>query len=290
MKELQVLARKLLAEGSVGVVIGYEEGPHGVRPAFITRSEDAGRLVFDPRCVHNLATYLSPRRSVVKGLGKPAVVVKGCDARAVAGLLRESQLTRDDVVLIAVRCGGVMQHPAQHVDLRAETVADRCAGCDVREPHLFDFMVGEAPTAPPATDRREARIRELEAGSPADRWAFWQQELARCVRCHACRQACPMCFCERCVADKTQPGWIESSPHPRGNLAFHLTRAIHQAGRCVDCGECERACPAGIPLGLLNRKLALVVAERFGHHASDDPSVPAPIGSYASNDGQEFIL
>jgi formate dehydrogenase (coenzyme F420) beta subunit len=290
MKELQELAAKLLTDGSAGVVIGYEEGPHGVRPTFVTRAEDVGKLIFDPRCVHNLATYLSPRRTHLKGLGKPAVVVKGCDALAVAGLLRESQLGRENVVLIAVRCGGVMQRPARHVNLRAETVADRCAGCAVREPHLFDFIVGEAPVAPPATERREARVRELEAVSPADRWAFWQAELERCVRCHACRQACPMCFCERCVADKTQPQWVESSPHPRGVLAFHLTRALHQAGRCVDCGECERACPADIPLGLLNRKLAQVVAERFGHHPSDDPSVPAPIGSYAQQDGQEFIL
>ncbi|MBK9968974.1 MAG: 4Fe-4S dicluster domain-containing protein [Holophagales bacterium] len=72
-----------------------------------------------------------------------------------------------------------------------------------------------------------------------------------------------MCFCERCVADKTQPQWVESSPHPRGNFAWHVTRALHQAGRCIDCGECERACPVDIPLGLLNRKLARVAAEQI---------------------------
>ena len=99
-----------------------------------------------------------------------------------------------------------------------------------------------------------------------------------------------MCFCERCVADKTQPQWIESSPHPRGNLAWHVTRALHQAGRCVDCGECQRACPADIPLGLLNRKLARVVAERFDYRPTDDPSVAAPIGAFRKDDAQEFIL
>ena len=36
MKELQELAAKLLADGAVQVVLGYEEGPRGVRPAFIT--------------------------------------------------------------------------------------------------------------------------------------------------------------------------------------------------------------------------------------------------------------
>ena len=109
------------------------------------------------------------------------------------------------------------------------------------------------------------------------------------MRCYACRQVCPLCFCERCVADKSRPQWIETAPHPRGNLAWHLTRALHLAGRCVGCGECERACPAGIPLALLNRKVPQVVEERFGYRASDDPpcrrrSAPSP------DDAQEFIL
>lgn len=99
-----------------------------------------------------------------------------------------------------------------------------------------------------------------------------------------------MCFCERCVADKTSPQWIESSPHGRGNLAWHVTRALHLAGRCVGCGECARACPVDIPLGLLNAKLARIVEERFGFHVCDDPQTPAPIGEFRLDDAQEFIL
>ncbi len=290
MRELRDLARQLLADGTVKVVVGWEEGPHRVRPVFVTSPEDADRLVFDHRCVHNLATYLNPRRSVVRKLGKPAVVVKGCDAKAVAGLIRETQIARDDVVLIGVRCPGVVRRPERHVDLTGLTVAPRCADCDTREPHLADHLVGEAASAPPAPIAPDDRLEKLRLAAAAERWAFWQEELGRCVRCHACREACPMCFCERCVADKTQPQWVESSPHGRGNLAWHLTRAIHQAGRCVACGECERACPVDIPLGLLNRHVASVVARRFGYTVSDDPTVPAPIGSFALDDSQEFIL
>jgi ferredoxin len=91
------------------------------------------------------------------------------------------------------------------------------------------------------------------------------------------------------VADKTVPPWIEPSPHLRGNLSWHVTRALHQAGRCVGCGECERACPAGIPLLLLNRKLQQVMATRYGFTVSDDPAVASPIGVYRLDDGPEFI-
>jgi ferredoxin len=223
-------------------------------------------------------------------LGKAAIVVKGWDARAVAGLLRETQVKREDVVIIGVRCGGVAADPAGAKPLTAETVAERCPGCTAREPHLADHVVGEAQPEPPGAPTRDARIAELDAMSAPKRWAFWQAEFARCIRCNACREVCPMCFCERCVGDKTEPQWLESSPHPRGNFAWHVTRALHQAGRCVDCGECQRACPADIPLGLLNRKIAGIVADRFDYRATDDPTVPAPIGAFSMSDRQEFIL
>jgi len=290
MTELRELARKLLSDGQVKVVIGYEEGPRGVRPLFATDGAAADRLIFDERCVQNLATYLDRRRVHVARLGKPAIVAKPCDVKAVAGLLRETQLKREDVVIIGVRCGGVLADPKSLQRLGPDTMADRCRTCETREPGLVDYLVGPMPEAVRGQSGRDAKIAELDAMTPEERWSFWQKELSRCTRCQACRQVCPLCYCDRCMADKTEPQWIESSPHPRGILAWHLIRAIHLAGRCVDCGECERACPVSIPLGLITRKVAQVVAQRFQHHPTDDPSVPSPIGTWRSDDPQEFIL
>ncbi len=289
MRELQELSSKLLSEGDVSVVIGYEEGPRGVRPAFIRTPEETNRLVFDHRAVQNLAVYLSPRRAHLRKRGRPAVVIKGCDARAVAGLLRESQISRDDVVLIGVRCGGVYRDPESNGPLSEENVADRCTGCDLREPGHVDHLVGELPSEPPATDRRKSRIAGIEAMSPEERFDFWSSELERCIRCHACREVCPMCVCERCVCEKTDPSWVESSPHLRGALAWQITHALHLAGRCSDCGECERACPAGIPLSLIKGKVNQVVEDRFDYRAGDDPDVPSPLGDFRLEDDQEFI-
>jgi formate dehydrogenase (coenzyme F420) beta subunit len=288
MNALRELARKLLQDGSVKVVIGYEEGPNGARPAFITDPSQADKLIFDCRCVQNLAAYLSPRRKHITQLGKPAIVVKGCDARAIAGMIREEQVKRDDVVIIGIRCGGVVKD-AQNCELNSETVSDRCVGCDAREPKLCDHLLGTPQPEPPANTRRADQIAALGNMTPAERWSFWSEHLSRCIRCHACREACPMCFCIQCTAEKSQPQWIDSSSTPQANRAWQTMRILHQAGRCVDCLECERACPANIPLGLLGKYIAGVVEERFGYRAGEDPAVPAPLSVFRADDGEEFI-
>jgi formate dehydrogenase (coenzyme F420) beta subunit len=292
VKELRDLARRLLTDGTVDVVVGWQDSPRGARPVFVDTPDGADQLIFDTRCVHNLATYLNPRRKQVTDLGKLALVVKGCDAKAVAGLLREAQLTRDRVVLIGVRCGGVVEEhdAATPPGLTPETVMPRCHGCDIREPHLYDHLIGDPQPEPPEPSLSiEERIAALEALTPEQRWEYWTAQFAKCVRCYACRQVCPLCVCERCVADKSRPQWIETASHTRGNLSWNVTRAMHLAGRCVGCGECERFCPAGIPLTLLNRKLQNVVEERYDYRVSDDPEVVAPIGDFRLDDQQEFI-
>lgn len=292
MKELQELARTLLSEGTVRVIIGWEDARRGARPVFVTRPEDADKLIFDTRCAHNLVTYLSPRRDDVLNLGRIGMVVKGCDAKAVAGLLREAQIARDDVVLIGVRCGGVLEEAElpKALPLSPETVAPRCFQCDNREPHLVDYLVGESQPEPPRPVQTiDERVAALDDQPIEERWAFWTEQFSKCVRCYACRQVCPLCVCERCIVDKTKPQWIEASGHPRGNVSWNITRALHLAGRCVGCGECERFCPVGIPLTLVNRKLQEIVQERFDYVVSDDPENPAPIGDYRLDDQQEFI-
>lgn len=99
-----------------------------------------------------------------------------------------------------------------------------------------------------------------------------------------------MCFCASCVADKSRPQWIESSATPRANLSWQLTRVMHMAGRCAGCGECARACPSDIPLDLVLAHVARHVERRFGYRVTDDPTVPAPIGAFQTDDSQEFIL
>ena len=66
MKKLRERAAALLDEGAVSLVIGYEEGTKRPRPLFCRNSESAGKLIFDSRCFHNLAVYVTKKELVGK--------------------------------------------------------------------------------------------------------------------------------------------------------------------------------------------------------------------------------
>ena len=61
---------------------------------------------------------------------------------------------------------------------------------------------------------------------------------------------------------------------------WHIIRAFHLAGRCIDCNACERACPMDIPLSLLNRKLDKEVLRLFDFQAGLDTKTPMPLSTF----------
>jgi formate dehydrogenase subunit beta len=277
LTQLHETCRRLLDEGAVKVVIGYGQTNGGLPyPVFITRPEDVGRLVWNDGCTANLTVYL--KRKEIQALGKPAIVVKGCDERALVVLEKESQIDRSQIVVIGMACSG-MGRPHQR----------QCQSCDVHLPRFADHLVGEAVNEPVEASARYADLDALMAMSPAQRMAYWQGELARCVKCYACRQACPLCYCQRCVADKNRPTTIDTSATLKGNFAWQITRAFHLAGRCVSCGQCTRACPVGIDLTLLNLSAAKAAEGNFAFRAGMDLQAEPILGTYSDQDKESFI-
>jgi formate dehydrogenase (coenzyme F420) beta subunit len=273
--QLRKRAKDLLTSKEVVMILGHRAAKRSgtATPAFVTRPEDADSLIFDDRCGTNLAAYL-PR---VKHRGRIAIVAKGCDSRSVVALLKERQIDRGQLVILGVGCEGVKENGR---------LSDSCTTCNHPNPVICDEMIGEK-----ATERQPAPdpLAGFEKLSPDQRWQELMDDVSRCIRCYACRQVCPNCYCPTCFVDANSPQWVGRTTAGSDNVMFHLMRAMHMAGRCVECGTCSRGCPMGIDLMKFNRKVAQVVKERFGKVAGLNPDEPPALAAFDPNDKQEFI-
>ena len=269
-KAIQDEAYKLLASEQVSCVVGYEVGPRGrTRPAFVYKPDDVGRLVWNQACTHNLTTYLRSKltgdaRQKTENKSRVAVVVKPCDSRSVNVLLAENRFEREQVHLIGIACDGVQEGAG--FGKTNGRYQNRCLTCTERNPIVYDTLIGEPPVIEDIPTAGSP-VSRLESISVAQRMEFWLSQFDRCIRCYACRQACPVCDCPTCLYERDDSLWAGMNIELNEKRTFHLGRAYHLAGRCVGCDECERVCPMDIPISLLNRKLAREVEVTFGYRA-----------------------
>ncbi len=273
-QQVQAKAKELLESKAVEGVIGYERGSDGVvaRPAFIYDPADVGRIIFDDTCTHNLGSYLTNRKGKAT-----AVVVKACDARSLNVLLAEKQVERSKLFAIGVACTGICD--TTWGQPKGE-LQERCKACRDRTPPIYDVLIGQPASPEPPAPSDFTAVDELESKTPAEKLAFWKRQFARCIRCYGCRQICFGCYCQECFVERLDPEWTGIRVAPAQNQMYHTIRAFHLAGRCISCGECDRACPVGIPLKLLNRKLEKESLEMFGHRAGMSPEVQTPMATF----------
>ena len=310
-RALRAKSRELLADGTVELIIGYEQGtlPLRTTPCFIRDPDEVERLVWNASCENNLATYLHGQTGVV------GIVTKGCDGRSIVSEIAERQIPRENVVIIAMPCEGVIdrrkieakldgrevleaQVAGERVGLRGQNFEeavdlgdvlwDGCVTCRHRNPPLRDIEIGEPAETLSDADEYEA-VRANEAKTAEERWAYFTNEFGRCIRCYACREACPLCYCTECFVDQTQPSWFGKGSDVSDLMAFHLVRAFHVAGRCLDCGACSRACPMHIDLRMLLKRVEKDVHELYGYEAGMDIEATPPLAAFDPDDPQDFI-
>jgi coenzyme F420-reducing hydrogenase delta subunit/ferredoxin len=257
--QLRALAKGLLEEKKVEVVLGWEKGTVGYRPLFARNAEEVARLEIDARTLLNLVSYL---RNLAGR--KTAVVVRPADMRALNVLLHEGQVKREDLFLIGL--GGD-------------------SGRGPLPASAYDALLGRAPESIDGGMPRFPAVEEIESWPARKRAAFWAAQFESCLRCYACRQACPLCYCAECMAEQLDPAWQSIAIETGEKAFFHVMRAFHQAGRCTGCKACADACPVGIPLGLLNQKVAKDVERLFGGYDTGlDPARPLPFTTFRKDE------
>ena len=305
-------ALSLLENGSVCCVLGWKKGEfdYDITPAVFTTKEDIEtNFIWSDFCGANFSKYLVQKTR--KAEGKILVFLKPCDTYSFNQLLTEHRFDREKVYAVGIPCEGmadiskikaivgdgisgiecgekivvntIYDDNATVIDAK-DVLLERCINCKSKKHVAFDELIGDDGDV--IESNRFDEVAKLEAMTPDERFAFWQNELSKCIRCNACRDVCPACTCEKCVFDNPKSGVENKAPaNEFEEKMFHIIRAFHVAGRCTDCGECSRVCPQNIPLHLLNRKFIKDIDSFYGEYqAGAEVGSRAPLVNYTTDD------
>ncbi len=320
MQEIVNRAKELLADGTVKRVLGWKAGdlPYNPEPAYFEKEEDLEEFVYNGFCGANLSKYMI---EASKMEGKTLVFLKPCDTYSFQQLMKEHRVDREKAYIIGVGCKGkldierirkmgikgIKSIAGANLEDEAETLTietlygekevpykdamlERCHVCKGKDHMIFDEIIGESKETKDGD--RFAEVERIEAMSPEEKFAFFQKELSKCIRCNACRNVCPACSCRKCVFDSNKfDSAQKANVDSFEEKMFHIIRAFHVAGRCTDCGECSRVCPQGIPLHLFNRKFIKDIDELYGEYqAGADLEERGPLTSYQLDDAEPGIV
>lgn len=304
-------ASELFEKGVVDRMLGWKKGEfsYDVTPGVFTSMDEVNDgFVWDDFCGANFSKYLL--KETAKTEKKVLVFLKPCDTYSFNQLLTEHRFDREKVYAVGIPCNGMadpkklkeLADGVSSVDFEedkvvahtlfdgdkefacADLLPDRCVHCKSKKHVAYDELLGSDGEV--LDSGRFDEVEKLERMTPDERFAFWQGELSRCIRCNACRDVCPACTCEKCVFDNPNSG-VENKAAANSfeEKMFHIIRAFHVAGRCTDCGECSRVCPQHIPLHLLNRKFIKDIDAFYGdYQAGEEVGSRAPLVNYTQGD------
>ena len=308
MQRIREILSGWLREGQADRVLGWKKGelPGMREPAFFHTEKELEELVYDRFYGPNLSKFLI---AAGEKPGVTAVLVKPCDSYSLNELIRENRVRREQVRILGVPCKGNVDPRAlegkgvlavreeeeqlmlstlygEEILPLSQVLLERCRVCRGKKHAVYDELLDPGQEEGPAGADRFAEVARLENMTEEERYAFWQGEFSRCIRCNACRNACPACNCRVCVFDG--PAFDSSQKAnavPFEESMFHIVRAFHVAGRCTDCGECSRVCPQRIPLHLLNRKFIRDIDTLYGpYQAGEKDTGRSPLTDFTTGD------
>lgn len=237
--------QKLLTEAKIKGFLGLRGENGHILPHLFCNPQELDRLSLGDWKKSGDARYPLNQLMIQLATKYPeetfAVLVRGCDERGFKELFKWKQLAEEKIVLIGIGCPDEL-----------------AKACECEKP--FPDSLIDGPKGEKGDSQRVASIDRMDL---EERLKFWEAEFNRCIKCLGCRNICPMCFCKECTLEEAN--LIDTGEIPPANPTFHLVRALHMVGRCIDCGLCEEACPAGIPLRTLYKKVAEIVCDEFGY-------------------------
>jgi len=310
-EKIRETAKGLLAEGKVDVFIGYQEGtvPMMNEPLLVNHPDKVDKLYWDNFCGLNLCNYLTKRTD------KIGIIANGCNSRNMVTHIIENQIKRDQLYIVGIPCEGMIDHRAVSRAVKLKEILEvqqdgaqfvvkgrdfeetfekekflqsNCAVCRHRNPVIYDEMLGD-PVEELTDVNPYSDVEKIEAMDPEKKQGFFTRLISRCIRCYACRNSCPLCYCPTCFVDESAPQWVGKSIDPTDTMTFHFLRAYHCAGRCTDCGACERVCPMSISMRQFTKKLNKDTEELFNWEAGLDPEKRPPLDVYRPDDYNDFI-
>ena len=247
MNSIQETVHALFLAGKIDGFLGYRKIDGYLLPHFFlpeNPDELAGLISDDP-----IPRYPLPKILVEISRAHPEARVgflaRECDQRALNEMVKLNQINPEKVLILPLTCcRSDLGQPTQCSYLRSPAANGN-----------------RPPFSPREADQDSARV-ELDGLNLEDRFQRWKEEFARCIKCYGCRNVCPVYICKECVLEDNE--LIPAGQIPP-DFSFHLIRACHMAGYCIDCGLCEEACPAEIPLRFFYRGVNQIVEKTFGY-------------------------
>ena len=232
-EKIRETAKKLLKDEKVDVFIGYKKGtvPMTNEPVLINNPEDVDLLYWDSNCGLNLCNYLTKRTDRI------GIVANGCNSRSIVTHITENQIKREQLYIVGIPCTGMIDHRAvmravkQKEILEIQEDGDKfmvkgkgfeegfnkkdflqtnCAMCTHPNPVEYDEMISDPVEEKEVADKYRD-VEKTEDMVPEKKWGFFTGLIEKCIRCYACRNACPLCYCPTCFVDESMPQWVGKS-------------------------------------------------------------------------------
>jgi len=266
MTPLQNKVAELFENRTINLMIGFKSVLNKFPvPFFFNSASQVEQLIFTPDCKGNLSVYL--HKVEVKQAKKVGLLANIATLRSLVQLTSENQL-------------GDIEKTVITINRQNEVVVFE---------NMEEVEVYVQANFPEYSEEDKILLEKLNSMTRAERWQYWTDQFAVCVKCYACRAVCPMCYCSSCTVESNQPQWIKVSSETTGNLEWHTTRAMHLAGRCINCGECGRICPVGIPVHLLTAQMNLDIEKEFGAKTGFSCTSGYALNTFKPGDKEQFI-